>query len=76
MIYNKMDDGRELFLRLDWIRACADCRRRNQDSACTHIEPRPQHFQPRGAQRRQRALMTPFGKVLALILFSPFPPLL
>jgi hypothetical protein len=62
MIYAKMDDERELFLKLDWLRACPDCVRRGQANACDHIEPRPQHFEPRGAQRRQRALMTPFGK--------------
>lgn len=62
MIMNKMDDGQDLFLRLDWIRACPLCVEKGCEKDCNHNEPRPSHFEPRGAQRRQRALISPFGK--------------
>jgi len=61
MIYARLEDGSDLFLRMDWIRSCAKCIRRNQENKCRHIEPRPSHFEPRGALRRQKALITPFG---------------
>jgi len=62
MIYAKLEEtGAEVFKRFDWIRACADCVAKNEAARCTHIEQRPQHFQPRGGQRRVKALMRPFG---------------
>lgn len=62
MIYTKMEDGKDFFLQLNWLRACPDCVTRGVANDCDHIEHRPQHFEPRGAMKRMRFLMTPFGK--------------
>jgi hypothetical protein len=61
MVYAKMDDGQDLFLKLDWMRACPDCVSRGAANECTHIEHRPQHFEPRGSLKRMKALIKPFG---------------
>ncbi len=62
MIYSRLEDGSDLFLRMDWIRSCAKCIRRGLENKCNHVEPRPSHFEPRGALKRQKALISPFGK--------------
>lgn len=62
MIETKLEDDTQLFLTLDWMRACPDCVRAGTQNACTHIEHRPQHFEPRGSMRRQRQLISPFGR--------------
>lgn len=52
MIYQKMEDGKtDFFLKLDWLRACPECVRAGKANECTHIEQRPQHFQPKGSVR-------------------------
>jgi hypothetical protein len=61
MIYHKLDNGENLFLLFDWMRACPDCVARGQANTCDHIENRPQHFEPRGSLRRMRGLMQHFG---------------
>lgn len=38
MIYAKMDDDKELFLKLDWNRACPDCTRKGRANLCDHIQ--------------------------------------
>jgi len=61
MIYTKLEDGSNFFLHLDWMRACPECTHLGRANSCTHIELRPQHFQPRGSLKRQRTLISPFG---------------
>lgn len=62
MLHAKMPDGREVVLRLDWIRSCAECKARGTPDRCTHLRQRPQHFQRSVDQERLQALMRPFGE--------------
>jgi hypothetical protein len=61
MLMAKMPDGRDIVLRLDWIRACAKCMAAGIADRCTHLKQRPQHFQRSVDQERLKALMKPFG---------------
>ncbi len=62
MIHAKLDEEEDLFIHLDWLRACPDCVAKGVANACDHIEQRPQHFEPRGALNRMRKLIAPFGQ--------------
>jgi len=61
MLHAVLPDGSEVMLRLNWIRACADCLARNEANFCTHLVEQPQHFQQRGDQARLKALLKSFG---------------
>jgi len=71
MIYSKVPQtGEDLFLLLNWLRACPECQEKGTANTCTHIEHRPQHFEPRSGMGRMKALMAPHGDVLSP---PPFP---
>jgi hypothetical protein len=61
MLHAKMPDGREIVLRLDWIRACAECTAKGVADQCRHLRQQPQHFQRSTDQDRMQSLMKPFG---------------
>jgi hypothetical protein len=61
MIFQKLEDNTDLFLRVDWIRACPDCVEAGTAESCQHVLVAPQHFESMGAMRRIGLLMTPFG---------------
>lgn len=62
MLEARNRDGTRVVKVLNWIKACIDCKIRNLDDTCTHIEQLPQEFQRGGDQERVRSLMSPFSK--------------
>lgn len=62
MLDAKLPDGREVVMKLDWIRPCHECKMAGIAHKCKHTLQRPQHFQREVDQERVRALMNPFGE--------------
>jgi hypothetical protein len=62
MIHQKLEDNTDLFIRIDWIRACPDCIEAGTQDKCNHILQVPQHFESSEANRRVGMLMEVFGK--------------
>lgn len=54
----KYDDGTDVVMKLNWIQACASCKKKGLSDKCTHIARPPQHFQSVAGQERVKKLMS------------------
>lgn len=54
----KYDDGTDVVMKLNWIQACATCKKKGLEDKCTHIARPPQHFQSVADQERVKKLMS------------------
>ena len=54
----KYDDGTDVIKKLNWVKACAECKKRGVPEKCRHVNQAPQHFQSYASQARLRALLS------------------